>query len=249
MADDKKIASGLHLAQSDIAQYILAGVFVGLVLTGCFKYTQLIGEAQGLTLLNRTMSSGTIFLLSAVLLIGPMNRLFGGIWRTLFILRKEIGMYTFLAGFVHVYLSMFPLARRGPWGFYESRPWSAYPGLAALLLMAILFFFSFVRTQKMLPSSLWWKLQYTGARIALLGLVVHTVVLRWNAWGTWLGQWWKGETIYPPLAFLAVVFALYVTKVKLAERWSGVSARNYVIAASFFLVIFVTFLFVFPSLR
>jgi len=189
MAGQKNEKPQFHLAQSSVAQYILASLLVGLVLAGCWKYTLIVGEASGLTILNRTMSSGTVFLLSLVLLVGPMNRLFGSFWKWLFLLRKEIGELTFLAGFTHVYLSMFPLARRGPWGFYLARPWSAYPGLAGLLLMGILFFFSFAKTQRMLPPVSWWKLQYMGARIALIGLVIHTVVLRWSSWGTWIGQW------------------------------------------------------------
>lgn len=238
-----------HLAPSEAVQYILAALLGGLILLGTWKYTLFIGEAKGLSILNKTMSSGTLFLLSVVLLIGPMNRLFGGIWRAFFILRREIGMVAFLTGAAHVYLSMFPLARRGPFGFYEARPWSAYPGLLGLVLMAVLFAFSFMKVQKLLSAAAWWKLQYMGARIALLGIVVHTIVLRWNSWVTWAANWWKGADVYPPLALLGVLFAFYVLKVKLIERWHGRQAKLHVTGLTFASIVLVVFLFVFPAMR
>lgn len=237
------------MAPSETVQYVLAVLLGALVLLGTWKYTMLVGEAKGLSILNKTLSSGTLFLLSFVLLIGPMNRLFGGVWRSLFILRRELGMAAFLTGFTHVYLSMFPLARRGPFGFYEARPWSAYPGLLGLVLMALLFAFSFMKLQKLLPASSWWKLQYIGARVALLGIVVHTVVLRWSGWTTWAANWWKGADAYPPLALLGTLFALYVAKVKFIERFHGGRAKIHVTGFTFAFIVLVVFLFVFPGLR
>lgn len=237
-----------HLVQSEIAQYIVAALFVGLVLSGCWKYTEAIGEAKGLAILNRSVSSSTVFLLSFVLLLGPMSRLFGGLWKTLFMLRKEIGICTFFIGLTHVYLSMFPLARRGPWGFYTGRPWSAYPGLIGLVSMAALFAFSFVKLQRLLSATLWWKMQYLGARIALIGIVVHAVVLRWPSWTTWVSNWRQGADSYPPLALLAVLFALYVTGVKVLERTNPARAKMQVTALTFGFVLLTAFLFIFPFL-
>lgn len=189
--------------------------------------------------LNHTFSSGTLFLLSFVLLLGPFSRLYGGIWKVLFGFRKELGMLAFLTGLTHVYLSMFPLARRGPWGFYTGRPWSAYPGLLGLTLMAILFVFSFKKTEKLLPPAFWWKLQYIGARLALMGIVMHTIVLRWNNWKSW-------DIV--PTALVATLFAVYVVCVKLLEYISFKKAKVRVAALTFVFIILVGFLFIFPTL-
>lgn len=211
----------LPLGQSIVAQYLLAFVVVAITLKVFSWYTVLVGSTQGLSILNRTMSSGTLFLLGFLLLFGPFSRVFGGAWSKLFILRKEIGVLTFFTGLLHVYLSMFPLARNGPWGFYVGRPWSAYSGLLGIVLMAILFLFSFTKLERLLSPRVWWRLQYLGARTAFIAIVLHTMLLRWSTWQTWLSKWILRQDVgLPPMALLTVVFAWYVILVRLIERYS-----------------------------
>lgn len=233
---------------SSFGQFSFAGFFVAITLALSYQYTALTTEFTGLTLVNRAMSSSTIFLLGLVLVLGPLVRVFGGVWKTLFTLRKEIGMYTFLTGFTHVYLSMFPLARRGPWGFYEGMPWSAYPGLFGLAMLLILFIFSFASLKRRLSASTWWKLQYIGARAAFLAILVHTVVLRFNSWSVWMTQWAKGEQLSPPLALVACLFSLYVLAVKVFER-TAKDKDMALRATTFVWFLVVEILFIFPRIR
>lgn len=232
---------------SSLGQFSFAAFFVGLVLTFNYQYTVLTTEFTGLTLVNRTMSSSTIILLGLVLVLGPLVRVFGGAWKTLFMLRKEIGMYTFLTGVTHVYLSMFPLARRGPWGFYEGMPWSAYPGLFGLVVLWILFIFSFVTLQKRLTPATWWKLQYIGVRVAFAAVLLHTIVLRFDSWTLWMSQWAKGEQLYPPLAFLACLFSVYVIVVKVFER-IATRKDSLLRITTFVLFVLVEILFLYPRI-
>lgn len=182
----------------------------------------LLADAKGLTVLNRTLSSGTLFLLGLVLLLGPLSRVYKAVWNTLFIVRKELGVLTFFAGLLHVYLSMFPLARHGPWGLYVARPWSAYSGLLGLVLMAILFIFSFTKIERLLSPRAWWRLQYLGARTAFAGIVLHAILLQWSVWSVWLSGWIRRANVgYPPLSLLVIVFSLYVVIVRLIERYDN----------------------------
>lgn len=208
MADRKT----LHLSESSSAQYIIAVVIAGLVYYTVAWYTTLVDPTET-ALINRGMSMGTLVLLGLVLLLGPMSRMFGGVWKTLFMFRKELGVVAFVMGLAHVYLAMFVFARRGPFGFYTGRPWSAYPGLAGLVIMAVLTFFSFAKTQKLLSPRVWWKLQYLGARTAFIGIVVHVIVLRYSGWMSWI----QGEPALPPAALLGAVFALYVLAVRIID--------------------------------
>lgn len=207
-----------HLSESSDAQYIIAVVVAGIVYYSVIWYTKVASPELAAVAINRGMSMGTLVLLGMVLLLGPMTRIFGGAWRTLFMFRKELGVVAFVTALAHVYLSMFVFARHGPFGFYTGVPWSAYPGLVAITIMAILCFFSFHKTQSLLPPALWWKMQYMGARTAFFGIMMHVVVLRYDAWFAWVqGSFGGGNPALPPVALLGALFAFYVLAIRLID--------------------------------
>jgi len=223
---------------NSFGQLTLAGFFVGLVLAFCHGYTAHTTEFTGFTLVNRTMSSATIFLLGLVLVLGPLVRVFGGAWKTLFMLRKEIGMYAFLTASMHGYLSWFT----------RVSPWSTIPALVAFWTMAALFLFSFAKLQKHLDPALWWRLQYMGARVALVSIVVHTIVLRFDSWIIWMTGWAKGEQLYPPLALLAFLFSAYVIAVKVFER--NLAQKDLLLRVTTFVwFVLIEILFILPRIR
>lgn len=185
-----------------------------------YRYAAVRYGVEGLSTLNKSLATSTLFLLGIVLLLGPLSRLF-----TLFDhalkYRKELGVLTFFTGAAHVYLSMFPLARRGPLGFYAAQPLSAYAGLTGFVIMVILFLLSNATIERALGPKLWWKLQYWGARLAFIAVAFHMIVLKYTGWGAWFAD----KSSLPPLAILATVFAAFVLVVRLSELFGQRAAR------------------------
>lgn len=230
-----------HLSESSNAQYIIAVVIAGLVYYMALWYGNLVAPLEAASAMSPSFAMGTFVLLGFVLLLGPMTRMVGGYaWRTLFMFRKELGVVAFVMGLTHVYLAMFVFARHGPFGFYTGRPWSAYPGLAALVIMAILTVFSFSKTKRFLSPLVWWKLQFLGARTTFAALVVHVVVLRYSGWLTWVqSAFGGGKPELPPPALLGVMFALYILAVRIID-YSKSSTKLSSLAAVTFLFVAVT---------
>lgn len=213
----------------DIRQYMVAGAATVAVIWLVYRYAAVRYGAEGLSTLNKSLATSTVFLLGTVLLFGPLSRLF-----TLFDhalkYRKELGIMTFFTGAVHVYLSMVPLARRGPWGLYLSQPLAAYTGLGALIILGILLFLSNMTIERMIGTRIWWKLQYWGARAALLLTAVHFVVLKRQGMVEWFGDRGAGGALgmltLPPLSILAALFVTFVLVVRLSELFGPRPART-----------------------
>jgi len=220
-----------------IRQYAVAAVVTVLTVLLVYRYAAMRYGVEGLSTLNKSLATSTLFLLGIVLLLGPLSRLF-----TLFDhalkYRKELGVLTFFTGAAHVYLSMFPLARRGPWGFYASQPLSAYAGLAGLIIMFILLLLSGAAVEQAIGTRMWWKLQYWGARLAFVAVAFHMIILKYSGWGPWFADRGAGSTqgiaSLPPLTILATVFIAFVLIVRLSELF-GPRAARIVTQASFLL--------------
>jgi len=196
-----------------IRQYGVATVASAATVWLFYQYAVVRYVAAGLSSLNKSMAVSTLFLLGVVLLFGPLARMFR-LFDGLLKYRKELGVMTFFNALTHVYLSMFPLARRGPFGFYQSQPLSAYFGLAALGIMFVLFLFSFSKLERILTPATWWKLQQWGARVSFVTIVVHMTVLKYAGWSKWLAD--RSPSL-PPMALLATIFAAFVLAVRLGE--------------------------------
>ncbi|MBI3343202.1 ferric reductase-like transmembrane domain-containing protein [Candidatus Gottesmanbacteria bacterium] len=177
---------------------------------------------------RRTGKASVNIRLGIVLLLGPLSRLFT-IFDHFLKYRKELGVVTFFTGLFHVYLTMFPLARRGPWGFYVTQPISAYAGLTGLVIMFFLLLLSNATIERAISTRLWWKLQYWGARLAFVASAFHFVILKYQGMIQWFGDRGAGGTQgmlwLPPISLLAAVFAVFVFVIRLSELFGPRAAR------------------------
>lgn len=222
-----------------IRQYIAAAISTILTIFAIYQYAAVRYGVGGLSTLNKSLATSTLFLLGLVLLLGPLARQFS-IFDRFLKYRKEFGVLTFFTGLVHVYLSMFPLARRGPWGFYLSQPLSAYSGLAALIMMFLLLLISNSFMEQILGMKFWWKIQNWGARIAFILIAIHMTVLKYSGWGPWLA---KRDSL-PPLAILGALFAVFVVLVRMGEFFVPKTSKLITQLSFFFTLGFSIWLFV-----
>lgn len=222
-----------------VRQYLVATVVIAVTVGLVYQYAAVRYGVGGLSTLNKSLATSTLFLLGLVLLLGPLSRMFAVIdsWLKY---RKELGVLSFYTGVVHVYLSMFILARRGPWGLYLSSPWSAYPGLIALIIMFCLLIISLRQIEAAFGTKLWWKLQYLGARISFFLIAFHMTILKYSGWGSWFAS---REPSLPPLAILAVVFSLFVFAVRLSELFGQELAKRITQISSLLTTSFIIWLF------
>lgn len=223
----------------NILQYGVAAIVAAVTVWLVYQYAVVRYGVEGLSSLNKSLATSTLFLLGIVLLLGPLSRLFSLFDRALKY-RKELGVITFFTGAAHVYLSMFPLTRRGPWGFYQSQPFSAYAGLAGIVIMFILLIISMSFVERALGTRLWWKLQYWGARLAFIAAAFHMIVLKYAKWEKWFVE----RSSLPPLALLATVFVAFVLVVRLSELFGPNAARRSTQLSFLMACIFTVWLFV-----
>lgn len=188
-------------------------LIVGLILLGASVfYIQLATGVITPSALNQGLAITSLVLLSFVLLLGPFSRVYDR-FDVLLHHRKNLGFSAFATALVHVYLTLFPLARSGPLGFIKARPLSAYPGLAAIALFLFLFVISIEKVKVKLHIDRWWKLQYWGARLAFIAILVHFVVLKQAGWV----RWFFTPTGLPPAGLLASLVAVFVVLVRVSD--------------------------------
>ncbi len=214
------------MSKESLFQYTCAAVFAAGVIFGLYRVDVLASGEPGLSALSVATASGTLFLLGFVLLMGPLCRMFA-IFDRVLKFRKELGIMTFVTSLTHVYLVMFPLARSGPWGLFRSRPFSAYPGLEALIVLFVLLIFSWNWSMKLLGTKLWWELQYWGARLAFVLIGVHMVVLKYKTIVSWAmpGNLPEAGSHIPPLIVWEAQFLLLVLVIRLSELFGVKIAR------------------------
>lgn len=224
----KRVQQKVSANGENIRQYAVAAIVTLVTVWLVYRYAAVRYGVEGLSSFNKSIATSTLFLLGIVLLLGPLSRLF-----TLFDhalkYRKELGVLTFFTGAAHVYLSMFPLARRGPFGFYQSQPLSAYAGLTGLVIMFILLLLSGTAVERAIGTRVWWKLQYWGARLAFVAIALHFFVLKYQGMTQWLVERGAGGTQgmlwLPPISLLAAVFTAFVLVVRLSELLGPRAAR------------------------
>lgn len=206
------------MVKESLRQYLAAVAATGLVVGGLILYLTARRGYFDLSIVNKSLASGSLALLGIVLLLGPLSRLYQRFDRWVNY-RKELGILAFLTGAIHVYLSMFPLARRGPLVLYQARPVIAYLGLMGLLIMAGLFILSFEKVKNKLDTAKWWKIQYAGVRIAALAVLLHMTLFKYSEWGKWLtGEVGKlARPGWPPASLLVAIFSGFVLLVRLSE--------------------------------
>lgn len=189
-------------------------------------YSTVRTGAYSLALLNKSLGDASLLLLAMVLVLGPLSRLYD-VFDQWLPYRKELGIFSFLLGAIHVYLVMFPLARRGPFGFFTARPTEAYTGLLGLVVMLLLFIVSFESIKKILGMKRWWKLQYMGARIAGVALFAHLWLLKYSEWAQWLSGRAANLAMpsFPPANLLIEICAIFVLFTRISEIFPVRAAR------------------------
>lgn len=224
------------MSKDDVLQYLYSFLFSGCIVVGLYGAETMISGAAGLSAFNVSMAASSLFLLGIVLLLGPLSRLFEMFDRFL-TYRKELGIMTFFVGLTHVYLVMFPLARHGPWGLYQSRPFSAYPGLEALLVLFVLFLISWNWSMRMLGTKLWWQIQYWGARLAFILVALHMVVLKYNTILEWIIPGQHPQEIGVPIVVWEAQFVLLVLLIRCSELFGKIAARIITQISTVFIVV------------
>ncbi len=242
----KRTQSSVSASGESIRQYAIAGIVTAVTVWFVYRYAAVRYGVEGLSTLNKSLATSTLFLLGIVLLLGPLSRLFTTFDRFLKY-RKELGILTFFTGAAHVYLSMFPLAHRGPFGFYQSQPLSAYAGLVGLIIMFILLLLSGAAVERAIGTRIWWKLQYWGARLAFVVSAFHFIVLKYPGMVKWLGDRGAGGTQgmpwLVPISILATIFVVFVLIVRVSELFGPNVARVTTQLSFITGVIFITWLF------
>ncbi len=216
----KRVQQKVSANGESVRQYAVAAIITILTVWFVYRYAAVRYGVEGLSTLNKSLATSTLFLLGIVLLLGPLSRLFT-VFDHALKYRKELGVLTFFTGAAHVYLSMFPLARRGPFGFYQSQPLSAYAGFAGFIIMFILLLLSGAAVERAIGTRIWWKLQYWGARLAFVVSAFHFIVLKYPGMVKWLGDRGAGGTQgmpwLVPISILATIFVVFVLIVRVSE--------------------------------
>lgn len=204
--------------RESLRQYTIALIVTAVLATSLGWYLTARRGYFDLSLLNKSLASTTLTLLGIVLLLGPLSRVYNAFDRWINY-RKELGVFAFFTGAVHVYLSMFPLAKGGPFSLFRAKPLTASLGLIGLLLMFFLFLSSFEKIKNRLGVARWWKIQYTGVRFAAIALLLHMILLKYPEWSLWLaGDTGKlANPSFPPASLLVGVFSAFVLLVRLSE--------------------------------
>lgn len=217
------------MGKEEFRQYFSAFIFSAAVIAVSYGIEVMASGESGASAFNVSLAAGTLFLLGTVLLLGPLSRLFAVFdWALKY--RKELGIMSFFTGLAHVYLVMFPLARNGPWGLYQARPLSAYPGLEALVILFVLLIISNTYATRALGAKLWWQIQYWGARLAFALTAFHMLVLKYKTISAWLvpggvsGE--PGVVHYPPLVIWEAQFVLLILLIRLSELFGTAAARR-----------------------
>lgn len=209
-----------------LRQYFIALIIAAVIGGGIGYYLFARSGSFSLSIANKSLANVSFILLGIVLLAGPLSRLYTRFdsWINY---RKELGILAFLTGAVHVYLSMFVLARRGPFGLYQSRPLVAYSGLLGLIIMAYLFIISFEKIKQKIGVAKWWKMQYWGARITGVAIFVHMAVFKYSEWNTWLSG--KAENLarpdWPPVSLIVAIFFAFVILTRFSETLNAKVGR------------------------
>ena len=201
-----------------LRQYFIALIITAAISGAIGYYLFVRAGSFSPSIANKSLANVSLILLGIVLLSGPLSRLYTRFdsWINY---RKELGILAFITGAVHVYLSMFVLARRGPLGLYQSRPLVAYSGLLGLLIMAYLFIISFEFIKKKMGIKAWWKMQCWGARITGVSIFIHMVAFKYPEWNTWLSGKTEGlaRPDLPPVNLLVAIFFAFVLLPRISE--------------------------------
>ncbi|MDP2927031.1 MAG: ferric reductase-like transmembrane domain-containing protein [bacterium] len=169
---------------------------------------------------NKVFAGVAAVLLGIVLLIGPLSRFFSFPDRYVQY-RKELGIAAFFLALTHGIVSLFFLPSKFPLsGSLGTLNWPFVFGLAATIVLVVIFFISNDRAMAAIGRERWWQWQYWGVRLAFILILLHVFIMKWGGWVKWYKVGGGRELVHPewPGAGLLVGWFLsFVLLVRLAE--------------------------------
>ena len=196
---------------------LTAGVFWFGVLSMYIFYRR---GYYDLYIANKVFAGAAAILLGLVLLIGPLSRLFSFPDRYVQY-RKEFGIVAFFLALIHGVVSLFFLpAKFALSGFLGTLNWPLIFGLVATVILVAIFFISNDRAMVAIGREKWWRLQYWGARLAFILIVLHVFVMKWSSWVKWYkvgGGQELARPEWPGAGLLVAWFMFFVILARLAE--------------------------------
>lgn len=169
---------------------------------------------------NKIFAETAALLLGAVLLIGPLNRLFSLPSRFVGY-RKELGITALVLALIHIISSYFFLPLKFPASqFSGTLYWPTIFGVAAAFILSMVFLISNNRAIIALGRSKWRELQYLGARFAFVFIFLHVFVMKWESWVSWYKIGGSKELVHPEWpggGLLIGWFMAFVVFVRLSE--------------------------------
>ncbi len=183
---------------SNVPKYLRAGLVAILFFVISSLYLFLLEKNYDWSSFNSAAGAASFLLIALILFIGPLTRLYQ-VFDKWMMYRKELGVLAFFLALFHsayslIYLPFVYSARALP---------STILGIAATLVLALLFVISRHQIIARLNMHTWWKLQFWGVRIAAVLILLHVVILKWNGWT----RWYLSETAQwaPPSLILTVI--------------------------------------------
>lgn len=201
-----------------IRQKLIALAMILIALGMVTLYTIIRHQGFNLFLFNKISAGVTGILLATVILTGPLSRLYD-LFDRLLLYRKWLGIGAFIFAYMHTIITLFLLPERFPASrFHLGNPAFVF-GLSSLLVLTVLFIYSFPITITSINRHIWWKLQFWGVRIAFVLGVLHTIVVKLPFWQRWIngGEISLMGTLLPPAGLIITCFMTYAILVRIAE--------------------------------
>ena len=206
---------GFQLQQYGAAVMVAALPFVALSVYLFFRRGY-----YDLYIINKLFAGVGAILLGLVLLLGPLSRFFDRFDRYAQY-SKELGIVAFFLIIAHAVSSYYFLpthfARER---FYTTGFFPFIYGLAATVLLVLLFAISNQIAMKALGARRWWLMQSWSVRIIFVLVALHVGVMKMQGWASWYQKGGGPELVHPewPGAGLLVGwFVAFVILIRLAE--------------------------------
>lgn len=196
-------------------------------------YTVIRHQTFDMYMVNKILAGTSVILLGIVVITGAFGRIYNFFDRML-MYRKWLGIAAFITGYAHGIMTLFFLPERFPASRFHLGNNAFVFGLISMMILGILFVYSFQITTNSLNRKLWWKLQYWGVRLAFIAGLIHVLLVKYGSWQRWItGQ----ETsmigsLLPPAGLIITVFLLYVICVRIAEIFGKHIATKVIMAST-----------------
>jgi len=226
--------------KEQIRQYFLATIFGFVLFILLSGYLFLRRGYFDLYIINKVLAGASLIILAAVILIGPLSRLYDR-FDSWIIYRKELGIVAFLLALAHGVISFFFLSDRFSVAYFMNNLLTFIFGLISLFILAYLFILSFEKVIENLDRKKWWLVQSWGVRIAGTLAFLHIFLMKYPGWLKWYTQGGAPELArpyLPPASIIAFSFAFFVVLVRLSEFFGKKTGRIIVLLLFILLIFF-----------